>query len=50
MSTSKFITYWFLALKKIVYCLFYNNLDSGYDYGSSDDESVVDSDDYIKNL
>ena len=56
MSTSKFITYWFVApkmLKNFAYCLFFENLDAGYDYGNSDDGSIGDSDndsDYIKSL
>lgn len=41
MLTSKFVPYWFVTP-----CLLFNNLDAEYDYGNSDDNSVVDSDDY----
>ena len=41
MLTSKFVPYWFVTP-----CLLFNNLYAEYDYGNSDDNSVVDSDDY----
>ena len=47
--TSKFVLDWFVTpkmLKTFAYCLFVNNLDSEYDCSNSDDDPVVNLDDY----
>ena len=49
LLTSKFVSYWFVSpkmLKNFAYCLFFDNLVAEYDYGNSDDDSVVDLDYY----
>ena len=47
--TLKFVSEWFVTHKKLTnlnYCLLFNDFAPQYDYGYSDDNSVVDSDDY----